>query len=80
MHSKFQSYSYWQSLVTVDAKLKFPFHIRSTLRRVITEDTLEPCHLRLVLSTSLIALALTAVSITKQKNNSVGLVDNTRRR
>ena len=35
--------------------------------RVITEDTLEPCHLRLVLSTSLIALALAAVSITKQK-------------
>ena len=31
------------------------------------EDTLEPCHLRLVLSTSLIALALAAVSITKQK-------------
>ena len=52
---------------TVDAKLKFPFRIRSTLRRVITEDTLEPCHLRLVLSTSLIALALAAVSITKQK-------------
>ena len=61
---------------TVDAKLKFPFRIRSTLRRVITEDTLEPCHLRLVLSTSLIALALAAVSIT----NIVGLVDNTRRR
>ena len=31
------------------------------------EDTLEPCHLRLVLSTSLIALALAAVNITKQK-------------
>ena len=52
---------------TVDAKLKFPFRIRSTLCRVITEDTLEPCHLRLVLSTSLIALALAAVSITKKK-------------
>ena len=68
------------TLHTVDAKLKFPFRIRSTLRRVITEDTLEPCHLHLVLSTSLIALALAAVSITKQKNNIVGLVDNTRRR
>ena len=31
------------------------------------EDTLELCHLRLVLSTSLIALALAAVNITKQK-------------
>ena len=31
------------------------------------EDTLEPCHLHLVLSTSLIALALVAVNITKQK-------------
>ena len=31
---------------------------------VITEDTLEPCHLHLVLSTSLIALALAAVNIT----------------
>ena len=41
---------------TVDAKLKFPFRIRRTLVvlsvTVITEDTLEPCHLRLVLSTS----------------------------
>ena len=32
------------------------------------EDTLEPCHLHLVLSTSLIALALAAVNITKQKS------------
>ena len=34
---------------TVDAKLKFPVHIHSTLcstlHRVIMEDTLEPCHL-----------------------------------
>ena len=39
----------------------------STLHNIIMEDTLEPCHLHLVLSTSLIALALAAVNITKQK-------------
>ena len=54
-------------LYTVHAKLKFPFAYRNTLRNVITKGTLEPCHLRLVLSTSPIALALVAVNITKQK-------------
>ena len=39
----------------------------STLHNVIMEGTLEPCHLHLVLSTSLIALALAAANITKQK-------------
>ena len=53
---------------TVHAKLKFPLvFVELSLRNVIMEGTLEPCHLPLVLSTSLIALALAAVSITKQK-------------
>ena len=43
-------------------KIKFPFCICRTL---ITESTLEPCHLHLVLSTCLIALVV-AVNITKR--------------
>ena len=41
---------------------------RSTLLSLITECTLEPCHLHLVLSTCLIALVVVAVNITKSKN------------
>ena len=44
----------------IHAKLKFLFAYHSTL---CNEGTLESCHLRLVLSTSLIALALVAVNI-----------------
>ena len=49
---------HWPTVAdTVDTKLKFPFRICRTLvvytlSNVITEDSLEPCHLRLVLSTS----------------------------
>ena len=52
----------------------------STLGSVITEGTLEPCHLHLVLSTCLIALVVVAVNITKSKNIIiiVGHVDKTR--
>ena len=65
----------------VQIKIKFPFRIRrtlagSTLRRVITEGTLEPCHLHLVLSKCLIALVVAAVDITKSMNIIVGHVDN----
>ena len=49
-----------------------------TLRRVITEGTLEPCHLLLVLSTCPIALVGVASNITKSKNIIVRHVDNTR--
>ena len=69
-------------ICTVQIKIKFPFRIRrnsgSTLRRVITEGTLEPCHLLLVLSTCLIALVGVASNITKSKNIIVRHVDNTR--
>ena len=41
------------------------------------EGTLEPCHLRLVLSTCLIALVV-AANITKSMNIIVGHVDNTK--
>ena len=63
---------------TVQVKIKFPFRIRrtrSTLRSVIMEITLEPCHLHLVLSTCLIALVVVAVN---QKNIIVRHVDNTK--
>ena len=63
---------------TVQIKIKFPFRIRRTLvvtlRRVITEGTLEPCYLHLVLSTCLIALVVVAVDITKLMNIIVGHV------
>ena len=67
----------------VQIKIKFPFRIHrtlvySTLRRVIMEGTLEPCHLLLVLSTCLIALVVVAVNITKSKNIIVGHADKTR--
>ena len=40
------------TVYTVHARMKFLFRIRSTLSSVIMEDTLEPFHLCLVLSTS----------------------------
>ena len=55
--------AYMIVLYSINAKLKFSFHISKTLHNVITEDTLEPCHLHLVLSTSLIALTLAAVKL-----------------
>ena len=62
----------------VQVKIKFPFCIRRTLV-VLTEGTLEPCHLHLVLSTCLIALLMVTVNITKSKNIIiVGHVDNTK--
>ena len=63
----------------VQIKIKFPFkNSGSTLRSVITEGTLEPCHLHLVLSICLIALVVVAINITKSKNIIVGHVDKTR--
>ena len=58
---------------------KLPFRIRRTLHSIITEGTLEPCHLHLVLSTCLIALVVVAVNITKSRNIIiVAHVDNTK--
>ena len=72
----------WQNpalVCTVQIEIKFPFqNSGSTLRRVITEGTLEPCHLLLVLSTCLIALVGVASNITKSKNIIIRHVDNTR--
>ena len=65
---------------SIHAKLKFPFRIHRTLvalsvTYIITEDTLEPCHLHLVLSTSptRIVVILTATSA-----KAIRLVDDTR--
>ena len=60
---------------TVDAKLKFPFRIRSTLSNVITEDTLEPCHLRLVLLTSPTIFFFCLVILTAASAKAIRLVD-----
>ena len=50
-------------IIMVQIKIKFPFRIlRSTLRSIITEGTLEPYHLHLVLSICLIALVVVAVN------------------
>ena len=52
-------------------QIKVPVSGSTLLRNVITEDTLEPCHLHLVLSTSpTILLASSA--------KAIRLVDNTR--
>ena len=65
INSTYYPILFYRCLYTVHAKLKFLFAYRSTLRNIIMEGTLEPCYLRLVLSTSPITLALVAVNITK---------------
>ena len=63
----------------VQVKLKFPLHIRSTLivlsvASLATEDTLEPCHLHLVLSTCPTIMFLFCLVTAR----AIGHVDNTR--